>query len=93
MYSFSLPFIVLNSNEQSAFRVASERMKPFSVVSSSSVDVFDGSNATLYVVSFKSECEQFAKHRLMAFYYLFEHLSVLPFPDSFDNSEFEEDEK
>lgn len=93
MYSFTLPFHLYDESREKAFDIAVERYRPFSVTRFDSVDVTDCSKSTIALVTFRSECENFARFRLLAFYFLVLHLYQLPFPDSFDNSEFEDDEK
>lgn len=93
MYSFSLSFNLYDESRVMAFDIAVERFKPFSVTRFDSVDVNDCSHSILALVTFRSECEFYARFSLLAFYFLVQHLFQLPFPDSFDNSEFDDDEK
>lgn len=92
MYSYSLSFMLLDNKDRLALAIVSTHLKPFSTVTCDSVDHFDGSTCTLATVTFRSDCEWYAKHKLLAFSYGFEFLRNLPFPDSVHLDYFEDDE-
>lgn len=101
MYSFSLAFQVFDNKDVLSLNLCSSKLSPYSLEWCNSVDLVDGSTCKVVIVTYRSECEWFAKSLLMSFSAAYEFLRNLPFPDqaigslfvTCDSSESSDDEQ